>query len=271
MKNLLPAIVLFVTAAGCVRSALHTEFHPPVLSPGQIAARKDLSWASYAWTGDDGPYKAIKASIDTKMTGGQFADDLRQQMGVAAQTNPADPKAQFAWAYSSWLASRSPSLSQERGFQVLWGVPEAMACVPDPHAYNFSRLRFLLEGGKFLVPLGRRLLQANPHDLEVKSHLVSIYGGLLVTQSSLPNVTGDLKATAILYCQDLIQANPANPRYRSQLGFVYCSCWRRSHDEQDKQRAIAAYRDYLKLAPPNETYRSDVEYILGLLSAPAKA
>jgi hypothetical protein len=253
-------LALLVCGAGCAQTLMHPQFKSPHVFPEeQVVAARDLSWierANKTWTGDNKPYQQIRASIDTAIVKGEAIDDLRQQYGLAAQQKPNDPLAQFAWAYSSWIASHSRTITEGKADEDLSGIPEALTHVSDPHTYDFYRLRFLLGGGKRLLPLGHRLLTVDPNDTDVKVQMVRIS----------PN-----ERTAVAGCNRLIEAYPQNPRYRSLLANVYSAAWAESHDEKDRLKSIAAINDFLRLSLPTDKRLGNAKYWLQLLSKPAKS
>ncbi len=248
-------LVLLICGAACAQALLHPQFKSPIIPQEQVTALQDLSWANRAWSGDNTPYKQIRDSINTAVARGRSADDLRQQYGIAAQQKPNDPAAQFAWGYAAWIASRSRTITDGKSYDDLWGVREAMAHVPDPHTYDFYRLRFLLAGGPKLLPLSNHLLTVDPKDMDVKAQAIRI--------------NPDAKAT-LAECNALIEAYPQSSRYRGLLGNIYFYSWTRVHDEHDRLQAIKAYDDYLKLSLPNDRRLGDAHYLLKLLAAPAK-
>jgi tetratricopeptide (TPR) repeat protein len=170
---------------------------------------------------------------------------------VAAQAAPQDALIQFKRAYAAWRSLRHNSTLGEY-YQVLNGVPEALAVVPYPRCYNFARLRFLVEfNNPQLISLGEGLLQTNPKDNDVKYKLVSIYGVAL----AYPSTNGNVKAHALKYATDLIQSEPNNSNDYSACASIYLSLWDRYHDKPDGDKAVAYYEQYLRLAPPDAEFR----------------
>lgn len=247
--------ILLIAGAGCAQKLAPPQFQPSSIPEKQVVAARDLTWANRSWIGDNKHYQQIRASIGTSIKQGQSADALRQQYGIAAQQKPQDPTAQYAWAYAAWIASRSRTIFSGKAYDDLWGVREAMAAVPDPHTYDFYRLRFLFGGGPKLLPLGMQLLQVDPQDIDVKVGVI--------------RMTLD-KPSARASCRQLIDAYPENPRFRSLLADIYVSAWEKSRDESDRQKAIAATNDFLKMSPPDDKRLGDAQYLLKLLSTSPK-
>lgn len=267
-------MALLLCGAGCAQTLLHPQFKPAPIPEEQVVAARSLSWvnkANKAWTGDNKPYSQIRASIDTDIAKGQPVDNLRQQYGLVAQQKPDDPLAQFAWAYAARIASQSRTITSGKSYDDLWDVPEAMAHVPDPHTYDFYRLRFLLTGDKTLLPFANRLLSVDPNDIDVKVQIVNVYCTILHSYWIYPKISPEVKSIAIADCRRLIEAYPQNPRYYALLGSVYLASWDRSHDEEDRKSVIAACNQFLRMSPPTDKRLGNAQYLLKLLSKPAKS
>jgi hypothetical protein len=132
---------------------------------------------------------------------------------------------------------------------------QALGFVASPHAYEFARLRFLMEawGAPFpqLEKLGQRLVHRNPQDYDVKYYLVQVL-------CTVP--TPEAKQQALGYVREFMRANPKKISYWLNLGAVYNFSWYQSRGKNraDGKNAIAAYRKYLQLAPADDKKRKGV-------------
>lgn len=261
-------IALFAFIAGCASErATSQQLSPLTLSQEDRAARQNLDWVNQPWTGDDKPYKQIKDKIDNAISSGTRLDVLRVQYERAAEKQREDPQAQFAWAYATWKMVKPTSTASDVA-TILYGVPEALARVPYPRAYDFARLRFLVESQdpRFRL-LGERLLRQAPSDNEVKEHLIGIYVTILFRSDIIKLVPPGLKQTAVTYAQDMIRSEPNNPRYYANLGWIYLASWHRHKNQQDGDQAIANFRGFLRLAPANDEWRKSAENFIHMIQS----
>jgi hypothetical protein len=180
---------------------------------------------------------------------------LAERKGSAEQ-QPRDPLAQFGWAFAAYRAAKDAQTFAEHDAK-LKGTREALSRVPSPRAYEYARLRFLIENSVApvvgLLPLGKRLLSRNPGDSEVKYFVRR----LLSWSPSL----GD-KTTALQYARDLVKVEPQNGRYRAALGAAYKNLFDKTGNPALADNAIAAYRESIQLSPPNSEWREWAEHLI---------
>lgn len=258
-------LLALVATASCAGKMLQTTLQPHGLTGQEIKARQNRTWADQPWTGDDAAYRRIKAAIDKAPGGGQTPETLRVKYGLLAQQNPENVQAQFAWAYAAWktLTPESPSSRKDEN---LYGVPEALAHVPFPRTYEFARMRFLVEyENPDFQGLGERLLARDPGDADVKYHLIGVYAGMLGHSFS-----PEIKQRALARTQEMLRADPRRAAYYASLGGVYYSSWINGHDVTDAQKAIAAYQQYLRLAPPTDSWRGRAQTLIGMIQKQIK-
>lgn len=63
----------------------------------------EMAWITEEWTGDDQPYKRIRAQIDQAMADGRSVVALAHEYKMAAGKKLGDPEVQFRWAYAAYL------------------------------------------------------------------------------------------------------------------------------------------------------------------------
>lgn len=222
-------------------------------APAQLGAPpyrpSSWTWTKESWTGDERPYRTIRDNIDKSIRSGQENPDaLLARHKASAQKQPSDPQALFRWGYAAyWASSKSHGYNEKR--EKFDGVLEAFAKAPSPHSYEYARLRFLVEAATHpvfpLIPVGERLLERDPQDLSVKYQLRK----LLSWSPSLEN-----KRRALQYSLEMVRSHPKHPTYHAALGMVYLELWYTTRDPIHADKAINAYKQYLRLAPPRDEF-----------------
>lgn len=242
------------------------------MSPKSPSETHSWNWTAQKWTGNDRPYQNIRNEIDKALDNGKNAKQLIEQQKGVAEQHPNNPQCQYAWAYTAyrslppWAGSYAKLKQKPAG--------EALARLPATDCYNYSRLRFLLTMGydtfdlrqvevnaRSAENLGRRLLQNHPSDLDVKYHLIDVDETILGRNPT--DLT--IKKRALYYSQEMIAAKPSHSNYRTLPASVYVTCWSQTNDPADARAAIASYRDYLRVAPPDEAFRAQAERLIKLL------
>jgi tetratricopeptide (TPR) repeat protein len=210
------------------------------------------AWTREPWTGDEKPYRRLRAVINTAIAKKQLtAKDLQQYKAQAAK-KPVDPQAQFRWGYAAYELMLRTANPQAKA-QYMKGVVDALSFPASPRTYEYARLRFLLEARNSpdpnLIGLSKRLLQRNPRDSYVKYYSTTLLR---------PSIPAERKQ-AIAHARQMIQRDPKKAKPHSVLGGIYFRSWMTSMSQADANQAIAAYRQYLKLAPPADTFRKSAE------------
>jgi len=104
-----------------------------------------------------------------------------------------------------------------------------------------------------LLPLGKRLEQKDPKDYAVKYLLRR----LLSWSSSAED-----RKLAVVYARDMVGAKPSEPAYRASLAGAYMNLWEKTRNPEDADKAIAAYREHLRVAPADAEFRSWAEHLI---------
>ncbi len=212
------------------------------------------SWTIESWAGDNRPYKEAREQINKAVADKQDLKALIKQYEVLAQQKSSDPKPEYRYAYAAYRAAIEAKPFDANS---LISIRDALQRGFPPHAYDYTRLRFLVESTLFanqsLIPVGKRLLSHDPKDVSVKYNLIKV-----LTCS----VTASDKEEAVKYAQDLLLAKPENANYHATLAGAYLSIWFRSKDNSLANKAIAEYQQYLQLAPANADYRQTVNRLL---------
>ena len=209
-----------------------------------------LAWTTEKWTGDDRPYQAIRADIDSLAAAHKITAALLEQYKQKAAPQYANPQAVFRWAYAGYQMQKAHPL-----IYTPYSVGgDYFYLVPSPHTYNYARLRFLSSaadpGGPELAALGKRLLQRDPNDRDVRYCLVRCYR---------PGLSEKEKQEALTMAQDYMRRYPGTPAAYSTLADVYFSAWLVKRNPADGQKAVAAFQEYLRLGPPTAEWRAQIQ------------
>lgn len=237
---------------------------PPTAA--QVAqARADLKtyygWINAPWTEDDQPYQRIRDSVDRALADGHKPPDLLKQYQAALAKAPSDYQAQFGYYYAAYKAATAPGANDPNiGLQILGHLSTALIKSPYPHTYNYARLAFLCGQYNWIDPkmksLALRLVRRDPNDYDVKFYAVSTLAA---------NPAPADRALAVAYAQDLTQRYPKKPSVYGLLASLHYQAWLRTKDRNEAAHAIAGYRQYLQLAPPDFKFRKQAgEYIMQL-------
>lgn len=217
------------------------------------SAQPQFLWLAEHWTSDDKPYQNIQHEIDKVAQQGQLTVNQIEHYRTQRQSDPQNPRTLFRWVYATYQAQQMHPPVR------LTQVPEpgAFQYVVSPQCYQYTRLRFLTNAEYApepqLVTVAKRLLQHEPDDYDVQYYLVKCYK---------PWMSDKQKHDALMYAQDLIQKMPNKPSARAALGDIYHACWVVKRDVEDGQKAVAAYQEYLKLAPENYAGRAQVQKLI---------
>lgn len=230
---------------------------------GRVAP--SIAWADKSWLGNDTSFTAVKNKIEKQIAAHQPPQTLLEGYREEAQVSPKDPQKVFAWAYSSRKAI-NPSMSFDEKTQVGAGVHQALLAVPFPNTYNYARMLFLTaEDDHRLVPAGERLLTHDMSDNEVKTRLVNDYSSLIAVEGAYKhrqNVSAQQRAVTLL--DQLVRSDPKNPSYWSLTGLLYSGFYYtgKFRHPENARKSIAAYREYLRLAPLSAERRVAVEAVI---------
>lgn len=235
------------------------------------APKPPFAWAQQEWTDDDKPYVELRKTIDGKIAKTSSRADIKkayEELRLAALKNPSDPQAQFAWAYAAWRISNidpllaDPTLKKyDRPDLKLLSKPNLTLrnLSSAPSTYQWARLRFLLEMANFAAPelgvLGQRLLRRNPKDDEIIYPFVKV----------APLDTLQQQQQALRYVQLLFQQDPTESKYHALSGHVHFGIYALTGNRVEQTKAIAAYRKFLQIAPPNHPFRNQAQRVIRLI------
>lgn len=235
-----------------------SDLHPPLGKILYWRVGVSSEWASEPWTGDDRPYQGIERDADKALASSWSVGNLLEQTSLLAKQKPNDPQAQFRWSYIAWQVVQAQPKSYDWS-SATQAISVVLAHGISPKTYSYARLRFLLtRQDPDMTGLGERLLQRNPNDVPVKYHLSDSYSALFSERSQRSHnhqVDPQLKQRALTLAEQVIAADPSNPSYRSALAAVYVASWADNNNPEDASNAIAAYKQYLKLAPDDDNNR----------------
>ncbi len=247
---------LTVLAASIVLLSTHHAYTQNNVASVPQLILPSLSWANQPWTGDNRPYHAIRIQVDHLAEQGKLTPSMLQANFKAWQQTPRDPLKLFQWAYADSMAVRYlPNLPPRP--QPGDGAFEAC---PDPHTYDYERVRFLLNWETHenaLLPLAKRLLQHDPKDYPVQYALAGRYGG---------RDTPAEKAASLARAQRLLAQYPHKPEIYSLIAGIYCDHWIFQKNKEDARKAIFYYQKYLQIASVDNPWRKQASFWVATLT-----
>ncbi len=242
------ALTATLTTLAHAQSAI-THYAVPAIAPD--------SWMIEAWTGDNRPYHQIRAEADKVNNNPQSLDSTAKRLESDIERNPSDPKREYHWAYVTYKLAIA---SNPRDENKLVLSRDALHRANPPHSYDYTRLRFLIEATLFVGPqfnnfiaVGKRLMQRDPNDAEVKYQMVRILG-------DSPRAAD--QNTAVAYAESMVRQHPERGNYHANLAGAFLSRWLLSRNHSDAEKAMAEYQQYLKIAPPDASFRSQAERMI---------
>jgi len=239
---------------GCTCLTVLEAAAGPRPSTGQ-AERPSLGWTVEPWTADERPFKSTRAAIDAAFRSGP-ASKVMKMYGA----RPADgkdgltPTVQFRRAYTVYRAAALGDVAAGRQLpQVAYDLDH----VRSPRSYEFARIRFLIMAHLFPAPqlrqVGERLVRREPKDYDAKYYLVQVLA---------PGLSPSDRREALGYCQDLLRLGPRRPSSYAILGFTHFRIWLVGKQRSEGDACVAAYRKYLELAGPRDSFRGRAERII---------
>lgn len=253
----------------------------PCLWAVVVFAKADQS--TKGWSADDAPYVKIRHEIDQALAGGTNPDSLFEKVRKEEQGHLKNPLSVFRLAYvaqraahhvyyhlspgqkanvesgdrKQFLSRRSQELTAR-----LSAASSALFKNPDPHSYEYARLKFLYwkigdnisDASYSDMDEAKRLLEKNPHDWAMKQ----TFAMMLALKSEKKYADQALK-----YATEVVHANPSDPTAWETLGSVngYFASVVSKEIFRTKYApaAVTAYQKCLKLAPPDYGSRSTIE------------
>lgn len=213
-----------------------------------------FDWKKEPWSADDTAFSDIRAEVNRLVKSGHRPADLAKKYGIIAKAHPTDAKAWFRWAHAARraaLAGYPPNPGE-----VVDPINAAQNWVLRAHSYEVTRLHYLLvyltqrERGT-LIPVGARLLEHNPHDVDVEQSMIDLL-------SYAPTLAERKKAVA--YANALLNSNPKKPGYYSIVGAAYMGLATKSHKKEDRDKALLNYQTYLNTASADAPFRKDAKH-----------
>lgn len=245
------ALAAILTTSAHAQSAV-TRYATPAIAPD--------SWMIEAWTGDNRPYRQSRTETDKVSSNPSSLDSIAKRLESDVEKNPSDPKREYQWAYATY---KSAIVSNPRDENKLILSRDALQRANPPHSYDYTRLRFLIEATLFVGPqynnfiaVGKRLMQRDPNDVEVKYQMVKILG-------DSPRLTDQNMAVA--YAESMVHQHPERGNYHANLAGAFLSRWLLFRNHSDAENAVAEYQRYLTIAPPDASFRSQAEHMIKLI------
>ena len=214
-------------------------------------------WTVIPWVADDAQFVAIRQHIDAMIAGGKKRSALLAAYKRAAQENPTDATAQFAWAYAAFRNYSKLEPGQSAA-SVVEGVTEGLEQPRVTKSYEYARMRwfFLQWNDRFRVleqpilsALARRLLQRNPNDFDLKYTFAYSLAEEFKTSNEARG-----------YATQYLQKFPSRPPAYYLMGHVYESSFGLWQRKQDALTAQGYYRKFLAKAAPSNSSRSAAQW-----------
>ena len=228
----------------------------------QYAWLHDRAWISEQWTGEEKPFRIIRATIDATLTSGIKPEALISKYKIASERSPSDPKALFRWGYTAYQAATQPGKTNSEGLGQLTQVRQDFPFAHSPHTYEYDRLRFLVQsfgfGSSDIARVGARLLKLHPNDDDVEYSYVKCL---------TDDPTRACRLQALANTRLLVRKNPNVPSVYALLATVYSALWASNNDKQYAAKAVEAYQEYLRKAPADFAYRKQAESNIAFIKA----
>lgn len=213
-------------------------------------------WMRESWTGNGEPYRKIQQEIDYAFARRQIGLNHILSYKEQAVKSPPNPLNVFRWGYATVRFAATSQSEKDTG-DAINGLDYYFAQTPSPRVYEYSRVRFLVYArlshtfGQQLSNVGERLLFRNRKDLSVKFWLTKILGNSPYESD---------RALSLRLNQELVKEYPKKASVHALLADQFFDRWlgarqKKQNGKYFADKSIAAYRQYLKLAPPNPVTR----------------
>jgi hypothetical protein len=228
--------------------AMMANVVPQFVSTGETS--DGWSWTKMDWKADNTPYAALRQRIEKQITESSDPAAVVADYKQKADSDTANPLAEFAYGYAALYFTEDYSAPQEEATIVAWPVPDALARAKFPNTYDYARLRFVMQVQVHLMPellrAGLRLANLNRNDVHVQTHFVEVlaYCG---TEADTDR--------AIAYATNLISEFPGNADYPLSRGMIYLFRKNGSSQQPYKADGIADLQKYVDLSPSTDTLR----------------
>jgi hypothetical protein len=219
-----------------------------------------VSWLNQPWAGDDTAYAALRKQIEESDSQGK----LGGLISVYEAQYDAQPKklaVEFRYFYALWYnRGRNDVKLDPRQANDMTIFIDAFDNLELPRTYNYTRLGAMCDNRWILAPslfsFIQRLVNKDPDDLSAAMHRND-----MLAASGKPA----LQLDAIQLANGLVAKYPDRPYIHSQQGFAYLERFLVTKDPAMAQSAIAGYRAYLDMAPPDGDFRHTAEFAISLI------
>ena len=245
-----------MSVAACVLcTASWGKVSPSAVPPVSKPVPQVFAWTVEPWGVNSQLYYQARMKIYQAVKAGQNIVALSQTYKVQAQKNPHDPLIVFKYVYATYQASQVSRDFGKTG--ALVEAEQALDLVLPTHTYEFARLHFLVAAATFprhqLKDVGARLLKHDPSDIAIEWRLVTILD---------PGLYPAEKDQALAYAFDLVKRTSNSPDAQTRLAATYYQIWMGTKEWSDGEKAIAAYRVYLNMAPKDAPFRKRAQSII---------
>lgn len=260
LKNITTALELAILIAllPAVAFAQAPQLSPEISKEHAAMDAAKLRWTSLPWTGNNLPFHRSRTQIDTGFARKQITTRDLDKYQAEYLTYKQPTLSFFKWMYATYTGSKQqPPIVQPLGPGT--GI---FYQVPDPHCYDYTRLRFLTEAdgeNEKFAPLARRLIKKDPNDFQVIYAFINFY---------YPDRPILSKQEALTLAQNLLKVYPAKIQIYAAIGGIYYSSWLQHKRSEDATKSIYYYKKYVQLAPTNDSFRSYAQQLIREMQQP---
>lgn len=220
------------------------------------ASPTNLDWVNEKWTGDNGPYVALRRHIDAEVAESKSIAAVIAEQRAACLNHEADPVAAYGLAYAEWQQMRPHVLDGQLDSSKFVGDSlSSFWLYSSPHVEEYDRLRFILftfsdYRSVNLEPMADRLLKVNPNDLDVLR-------GDVIILCRLRNPRAHLKTLNLISRMGRLE--PKNLEIPLLRCIAINSVWPYTLNEKDEAAAINQWKSYMAMLPAGDEHRAECE------------
>ena len=205
------------------------------------------------------------AEIDKSLQEKENVNRLLNNYKGLAGDSPANPVAQFRWAYLGYKMALQPG--KDSKLDTIGLSADALARPQSPHSYSYDRLRYLLmhqmgDADYHLVTIGSRLLKRNPQNQAIMLYIIQ---DLNDSRDDVDRSATQIKLDrqkALMLVKQYVTRFPKSPGGYAVLGQVYSQMFLSTNNSADKSRAILALKQYASMIPAGSASFAQTEVFI---------
>ena len=194
---------------------------------------------------------------------GMTSQAILEQYKAYALRHPDDPVAQFAWV----VAEEGQVIVTTGTTDISPALVQQLEDADPGNVHEITRYRYCLsQEANLQLPVnevttvGDRLLHYNPRDEKVRISMIYL---LVDTKQGMQ--------LALPRALQWVRQQPNNAKVHSTLALVYEDIWAsdKRYHVPEAHKSIEEYKAYLRLAPANDLFRKQAEYLIATISKQA--